>query len=93
MTDLFILSTITQIGEPMGKTTITIMGKTYEMSYEAVRQAGRNARPESVTRYYVELEGKRFPPTQLIRLVTGASAHSSNAQRALIRLGFRVESI
>lgn len=76
----------------MKKITITIMGKPYEISDIAVRQAARNARPESITRYYIEVEGKRFPPTQLIRLVTTDSAHSSNAQRALIRLGFSVES-
>ena len=77
----------------MRKTTITIMGKTYEISDEDIRRAAGNARRESITRYYVEVEGKHFPPTQLIRLVTADSAHSSNAQRALIRLGFNVESI
>ena len=76
----------------MRETTITIKGRPYKITDEAVRQAARNARPESITRYYVEVEGKRFPPTQLIRLITADSAHSSNAQRALIRLGFSVES-
>ena len=77
----------------MRKTTITIMGKSYEISDDAVRQAAREVQPESITRYYVEVEGKRFPPTQLIRLVTTDSAHASNAQRALIRLNFDVKSI
>lgn len=75
------------------KTTIEIKKILHQITDEAVRRVARNARPERITRYYVEVEGNCFPPTQLIRLVTGDSAHASNAQRALIRLNFDVKSI
>lgn len=80
------------------RTDMRINGRPYTISDEDVRQVARNSCPEEIKgtrRYYVEVGGKRFPPKQLIRLVTGTtdSFGSTNARSALTRLGFTVKSI
>ena len=69
---------------------IKIKGAIYEVSEEKIRQVARAYDPETIREYYVEIEGKRFPPTQLIRLITKATANSNNAKSFLTKLGFTV---
>ena len=79
----------------MKETTITIKRMPYKITDEDVRQAVRNSSPEKIRDYYVEVEGKQFPPKQLIRLVTKTTDtfNSANARSALTKLGFVVKSI
>jgi hypothetical protein len=74
-------------------TTIQIQGKEYEVSDDDIRRVVRTHAPERVVRYYVKVEGRKFPPTQLIRLTTGThdTFNSANARSALTRLGFVVQ--
>ncbi len=71
---------------------MTINGQTYQISDIAIRLAARNATPERIKDYYVEVKGKQFPPKQLIRLVTKTPDpfNSANARSILTRLGFTV---
>ena len=73
---------------------ITIKGCTYKISSSEVRLAARQAIPEKIKDFYVEVEGENFPPKQLIRLVTKTadSFNSSNARSALTKLGFIVKA-
>ena len=56
------------------ETRITFRNKDYPITAEMVRQIAKNSTPEPITDYYVEVEGKRFPPMQLIRLALENSA-------------------
>lgn len=76
-------------------TTIQIQGREYEVREDNIRQVARTHNPERLVGYYIEVEGKKFPPKQLIRLATGTRGafNSANARSALTRLGFVVRSI
>jgi len=78
----------------MRETTITIKSQPLQITDEDIKRVARDFSPERITRYYVEVEGKCFPPKQLIRLVTRTrdSFNSANARSALTRLGFSVRS-
>ena len=58
-------------------TTLQIQGKAYEISHDDIRRVARTHNPERLVGYYVEVDGKKFPPKQLIRLVTGAPADAA----------------
>ena len=70
---------------------MTIQGQEYPISAEQVRKVARRNVPKNIRDYEVEVEGKRFPPKQLIHLVTRApyqSFNSQNARSVLVKLGF-----
>ena len=75
-------------------TTLVNKGKEYEISDDDIRRVARAHNPKSLVGYFVEVEGKQYPPTQLIRLATEAreAFNSANARSALTRLGFVVRS-
>ncbi len=77
------------------RVSMTIRGRYHEISREQVIRASNSASPGSIKRYYVEIDGKKFPPKQLIRLATGTRNpfDSANARSALTRLGFHVKAI
>ena len=74
-------------------TTIQIQGKVYEVSDDDIKRVARTHSPKRVVRYYVKVEGRRYPPKQLIRLTTGThdTFNSANARSALTRVGFVVQ--
>ncbi len=74
--------------------TIIIKGGRYEISAERIRQIAGDYAPDSIRDYYVEVEGKQFPPKQLIRLATGTRDpfNSQNARSVLTKLGFSVKA-
>ena len=76
-------------------TTIQIQGKVYEVSDDDIKRVARTHSPKPVARYYVIVEGRRYPPKQLIKLTTGTpdTFNSANAQSALTRLGFIVRAL
>jgi hypothetical protein len=76
-------------------TTLTIQGKTYKISDDDIRRVAQTHTPESLVGYYVDVEGKQYPPKQLIRLATDTRDifNSSNARSALTRLGFIVRPV
>ena len=73
---------------------MTFSGHTFAFTNADVLTATRGVPPERITRYYVELHGRRFPPKQVIRLVTGTRRkfNSANARSALTRLGFVIKA-
>lgn len=79
----------------MKSTTFQLHGKTYTVSRDNIFRAARSVPPEAVTKFYVEIDGRRFPPTQLVRVAanTRDAAYSANALSIVTRLGFTVKSL
>lgn len=76
-------------------TTIQIQGRDYRLTVDDVRRIARLHAPEPLAGYYVEIDSRRYPPKQLIRLATGTRDrfNSANARSALTRLGFVVRAV
>ena len=74
--------------------TIRITGDEYTLTQDDILRVAKSARPERIDTFYVEVEGKHFPPTQLIRAATGTPhrVYSFNARSALTRLGFDIKA-
>ena len=56
--------------------TIRITGDEYTLTQDDILRVAKSARPERIDTFYVEVEGKHFPPTQLIRVATGTPTES-----------------
>lgn len=69
--------------------TFTLHGETYSISREDVLRVAR-MEPDRISGYYVEILGRRFPPTQLVHLAarTRTRPHPRNSRSHLARLGF-----
>ncbi len=69
----------------------------YELDFETVINAANQATPDAIDgrhKYYVNVEGRRFPPKQLFSLATGIPKGdfiSLEANRRLRKLGFTIE--
>ena len=74
--------------------TIRITGDEYTLTQDDILRVAKSARPERIDTFYVEVEGKYFPPTQLIRVATGTPhrVYSFNARSALTRLRFDIKA-
>jgi hypothetical protein len=72
--------------------SIRIRDEVYSISRDDVIAAAKSEAPRRLNAYYVEIEGRRFPPKQLLRAATGTTTPfvSAVAVTALQRLGFDV---
>jgi hypothetical protein len=71
--------------------TVTVAGKQFRLTKRAVERALANSLPEPVRDHFVIISGRRWPPKQVLALVTGldrADFTSHHARRVLTRLGF-----
>jgi hypothetical protein len=72
-------------------TTMTVSGRTYDLDPQRVEKALRGELPEPIYEHFVVINGRRWPPKQVLALVTGldrADFTTHQARRALTRLGF-----
>ena len=74
-----------------------IAGRIYEITREDIINATKDILPKPFdgrNKYYIELQGLKYPIKQLVHLVTGlpytGGFHAGDAQRILRRLGFSV---
>lgn len=70
---------------------VTIAGSRFELDPPSVEERLRGVLPEPVKDHFVVVDGRRFPPKQVITLVTGldrADFTTHQARRILRRLGF-----
>ena len=76
------------------QTSMKFSGETHKFTKANVRNATRGVKPERISRYYVKLHRKQYPPKQLIRLVTRTRKqfYSANARSVLTRLGFIIRA-
>jgi hypothetical protein len=71
--------------------TMTVSGHRYELDPHGVQTALEGVLPEPIHEHYVVINGRRWPPKQVLALVTGldrADFTTHQARRALTRLGF-----
>lgn len=72
-------------------TTFKIAGKRVTLDHDTVVRRLEVVLPEPVREHYVVVQGRRFPPKQVVSLLTGldrADFTTHQARRVLKRLGF-----
>ena len=70
---------------------MTVSGHRYELDRHGVQAALEGVLPEPIHEHFVVVNGRRWPPKQVLALVTGldrADFTTHQARRALTRLGF-----
>jgi hypothetical protein len=70
---------------------MTVSGHRYELDRHGVQVALEGVLPEPIHEHFVVINGRRWPPKQVLALVTGldrADFTTHQARRALTRLGF-----
>jgi hypothetical protein len=75
--------------------TIRFRGETHTLSREDILRAAEREVPGRITTYFVDINGRRFPPKQLIRSATGTRKpfNSANARSVLAHLGFHIDTV
>ena len=71
--------------------TMTVSGHQYDLDPQTVEAALDGVLPEPIHEHFVVVNGRRWPPKQVLALVTGldrADFTTHQARRALTRLGF-----
>jgi len=71
--------------------TMTVAGQQYSLNSRSVEAALEGVLPEPIHEHFVVINGRRWPPKQVLALVTGldrADFTTHQARRALTRLGF-----
>lgn len=71
--------------------TMTVSGRRYELDHDRVEAALQGVLPEPIREHFIVINGRRWPPKQVLALVTGldrADFTTHQARRALTRLGF-----
>jgi hypothetical protein len=77
----------------MNQVHATIAGQTLELDPATIEAGLRGVLPEPLGDHFVVIEGRRFPPKQVLALVTGldrADFNTHQARRILSRMGFTV---
>src|SRR3984893_12855068 len=70
---------------------MTVSGRRYDLDPRGVQEALEDVLPEPIQEHFVVINGRRWPPKQVLALVTGldrADFTTHQARRALTRLGF-----
>jgi hypothetical protein len=73
--------------------TARVAGQDYDLSRAAVERAVTAVEPEPIRDHYVVVAGRRYPPKQVLGLITGldrADFTTYQARAVLRRLGFGV---
>jgi hypothetical protein len=71
--------------------TMTVSGHKYDLDARRVEAALQGELPEPIREHFVVINGRRWPPKQVLAEVTGldrADFTTHQARRALTRLGF-----
>jgi len=77
---------------------VTIAGKVIVASREDVEAVARGLKPEPVTKHWVKVAGKMFPPKRLLEAVAKAKGvpldrlgfQTMSARRSFNKLGFEM---
>ena len=72
----------------------SIAGRQYRITRDDVERVARGLDPEPIDVFFAMVEGRRFPPKQLVEALTGldrADFNSHQARSLLVRLEFPVE--
>ena len=76
------------------RTLARIRGEEHWVSRDDILRVAATENPRRINAYFVEIEGQRFPPKQLLRSATGTKQFfdTAAAVRVLSALGFVVQS-
>lgn len=69
----------------------TVGGRSLDLTHDEVVAKLKNVSPEPIREHFVKVEHGKFPPKQILALVTGWDRQTYTtfeAQRVLLRLGF-----
>lgn len=72
---------------------VVLRGKSFHLQIEDLERVTRDVDPAPLARYAVRLNGRWYPPKQVLSLVTGlpvAAFTTQDAYRTLARLGLEV---
>lgn len=72
--------------------TVTVARHRFELRRDGVERAMRRVLPEPITSHYVVIDRRRYPPKQVLGVLTGldrADFTSHQARRILTGLGFQ----
>ncbi|HVL89704.1 MAG TPA: hypothetical protein VM841_05660 [Actinomycetota bacterium] len=75
----------------MKKETVVVAGHSFTLSRERIEAICRDLYPDPVRDHYTVIEGRRFPPKQIIGAITGLDRNdftTNQARSILRRLGF-----
>src|SRR5688572_17740600 len=74
---------------------IRIKDEEHVLTRDDIINAAKAESPRRINAYFVEIEGRKFPPKQLLRAATNTtqSFDTGVAVRALTALGFKVVSL
>jgi len=84
--------------DPMANTKsghrVTFRGEEHWVTRDDILAAAAREQPRRVNSYFVEINGKRYPPKQLVRAATGTKQFfdTAAAVRLLQALQFSVET-
>lgn len=73
----------------------TVKGREFDISREQILTVVKGKQPKTITKYYIEIEGIRYPIKQVIEWVTGLHPiefTSMYANDILSKLGFEVKA-
>lgn len=73
-----------------------IRGDVYEIDAEKIRQAVKGSTPKPISKYYVEIDGQRYPIKQVLAMVSNIPLigfTSLDAYRVLNKLGFEIQAV
>ena len=75
--------------------TVRIGGAEHQLSRDDILAVARNEAPRRLNAYFIEIDGRRYPPKQLLRsaIRTSQPFVTAVAVRALRTLGFDVVQI
>jgi hypothetical protein len=75
----------------IGVRAVTIAKQRFDLRRDAVERTMRQVLPEPISSHYIVIGSRRYPPKQVLALVTGldrADFTSHQARRVLMGLGF-----
>jgi len=73
-----------------------LRGRDFDLSREEVEKGMRGVEPEPIRKYYVEINGRRYPIKQVIAVCLGLDPirfTSADAYRILSGLGFEIRRV
>jgi hypothetical protein len=77
-------------------TRFILRGKAYDLTKEDVEKGMIGIQPEAIRLYYVEINGKKYPPKQVLSTILGLGKvefTTMDASTTLRRIGFKIKQI
>jgi hypothetical protein len=79
--------------ESMTQVKATVAHREYQLDADEIRRLLRDVLPDPLHKLYVAVDGRRYPPKQVLAVATGldpADFNTHHARNILARLGFTV---